>query len=475
MVVYDCIVVGAGPSGLTFATLADKNENILIIDKDSVIGGCHKVNRQKYENEFYFCEHGPRIYSNNYVNLKMILGKIGLKFNQVFKKFNLSFLEILYTVAKNNYFTIREIFIMIKDFIILLVNVDYKKNISLKNYMDDNNFTEKARNYIDRMCRFMDGGDSSKISFHSYFNIISEFILYNIYQPIKPIDELLFFLWEKYLKKRNISFKLKTGIKKIIENGKITKIETDANEIFETKKLILALPPENLVKILHNSPEDIKNSFMDFNDLTKFSKNTEYNEYISITYHWNYKLDIDRKLYGMYSNTDWGIAAIVLSNYMTFKESQSKTVISCAITINDKKSKYINKTANECDDEKEIFDEVFRQLKEIYKKLPIPTLMFINNKYINNEWVSNETAFIKTPNYNYLKSHNNNNIYTLGTHNGDAKVHFTSMESAVTNAIKMVNVIYNTNYKIKRPYNVRDFLIIVISCIIAILIIKNYY
>lgn len=39
----------------------------------------------------------------------------------------------------------------------------------------------------------------------------------------------------------------------------------------------------------------------------------------------------------MYSNTDWGIAAIVLSDYMTFKESQSKTVISCAITINDKK------------------------------------------------------------------------------------------------------------------------------------------
>jgi hypothetical protein len=46
-------------------------------------------------------------------------------------------------IAKNNYFTIREIFIMIKDFIILLVNVDYKKNISLKNYMEDNNLPKK--------------------------------------------------------------------------------------------------------------------------------------------------------------------------------------------------------------------------------------------------------------------------------------------------------------------------------------------
>ena len=31
MTIYDCIIIGSGPAGLTFATLADKNEKIMII------------------------------------------------------------------------------------------------------------------------------------------------------------------------------------------------------------------------------------------------------------------------------------------------------------------------------------------------------------------------------------------------------------------------------------------------------------
>jgi predicted NAD/FAD-binding protein len=95
MIIYDYIIIGSGPAGLTFATLADKNDKIMIIDKDKFIGGCHKVNRQKYENEYYFSEHGPRIYFNNYLNFKTILSIIGVKFSDIFVKFNLSFLEIL--------------------------------------------------------------------------------------------------------------------------------------------------------------------------------------------------------------------------------------------------------------------------------------------------------------------------------------------------------------------------------------------
>ena len=52
------------------------------------------------------------------------------------------------------------------------------------------------------------------------------------------------------------------------------------------------------------------------------------------------------------------------------------------------------------------------------------------------------------------------NIYILGTHTGNSKVHFTSMESAITNAIELVNKIYNTNYTIKRPYTIKDVIII---------------
>ena len=112
MNIYDCIIIGSGPAGLTFATLADKNEKIMIIEKDKFIGGCHKVNRQRYENESYFCEHGPRVYFNNYINFKMILNKIGLKFKNVFAKGNSSTTDLIYELSvKYKIFNFREIWI----------------------------------------------------------------------------------------------------------------------------------------------------------------------------------------------------------------------------------------------------------------------------------------------------------------------------------------------------------------------------
>lgn len=472
--IYDTIIVGAGPAGLTFATLADENEKILIIDKDNVIGGCHKVNRQIFENEKYFCEHGPRIYFNNYLNFRQILKKMNLDFYKIFKPYNLSLPEIFF--KEISYFNFNEMLILTRDYFRLLFDPTYGINMSMYEYLTNNKFSNKAIDYVDRRCRMIDGGDNKKISFHTFFNIINECMLYKIYQPSKPNDEGLFKYWYNYLKNRKINFKLNTGIDKIIEDESIIKIKSYNNEIFQTKKLILALPPSNLINILEDSPENIKNSFGNFDILKKYASNTEYAEYISITFHWGFKIDIDSKIYGMHTNTDWGIGAIVLTDYIKFKERNSKTVISCSITITDKKSKNINKTANECTDKKEIFDEVYSQLKEIYVNLPYPTLLFINNRYVNGKWISSEEAFIKTPDNGYLNFSNNKNIYTLGTHNGKGVVHFTSLESAVTNAIELSNLIYNTNYNVKKPYNMKELIIIIfVLFFIAILFIIKYY
>lgn len=464
MIIYDCIIIGAGPAGLTFATLADKNERIMIIEKDDVIGGCHKVNRIKYENEYYFCEHGPRVYINNYVNFKMILNKIGLKFKDLFKRNKKTTFDLLYNdVIKTNIYNFNENMIIMKDFMKLLLDPNYAKNISMKEYLITNNFTEKAIDYTDRNCRIIDGGDISKISLNSFLHIMNETLLYNTYQPILPNDEGLFYIWKRYLK--HIEFKLKTTITKIEEepDSKI-KVITN-NDIFYTKKLILAIPPENLYKILNNSNSNINK----INDLDIYSENTKYNEYISITFHWNFKLNLETQSFT--NNSDWGVASVILSDYMIFKENNSKTVISCNITITDKKSKVINKTANECKDKNEVIYETYRQLKDVYKNLPLPTLAFINNYYDNGTWKSNEKAFLKTPNYNYIRNNKlSDNIYILGTHTGNSKVHFTSMESAITNSIELVNKIYNTNYAIKRPYTIKDIIIIFLIVIIIIII-----
>ena len=172
MIIYDCIIVGSGPAGLTFATLADKNEKIMIIEKDNFIGGCHKVNRQIYENEYYFCEHGPRVYINNYVNFKMILNKIGLKFNDLFKRNKLTTFELLNKDISKKYYNTNEIFSIIKAFFSLLLDPNYAKNISMYNFLISNNFTEKAINYTNRYCKIIDGGDINKMSLNTFLHII---------------------------------------------------------------------------------------------------------------------------------------------------------------------------------------------------------------------------------------------------------------------------------------------------------------
>lgn len=474
MTIYDCIIIGSGPAGLTFATLADKNEKIMIIEKDKFIGGCHKVNRQQYENESYFCEHGPRVYFNNYINFKMILNKIGLKFKNVFIKQNATLTDLIYELAiEYKVFNFREIWIMTVEFFKLLLNPNYAKKQSLNDFMKSNNFSENAFKYTDLFIRITGGGDINKISLNTYLHMINETLLYTPYQPKLPNDEGLFNIWKNYL--NYVDFKFNTSINRIEkdDNG-IIKLISDNNKTFQTRRLILAIPPLNLYKILNNSPEELRT----INDLAEYSEKTEYNEYVSITFHWNFEIKElkDAKEY-LINTTDWGISKIILSNYMKFKERNSKTVISCCASYLDRKSKYLNKTANECKDKNEVIYEIYRQLKEIYPTLPIPTLAFINNYYENKEWKSNETAFIKTVNYNYLKNNKlSDNIYILGTHTGNSRIHFTLLESAVSNAIALINQIYNKDYPIKRAFTIKDLIIMIILFIIIaiILFIINY-
>lgn len=70
---YDCIVIGAGISGISFATsLKDKGQNILIIEKENRIGGHIQSYKSKTDNNFWF-ELGAHTCYNSYTSLLNIL------------------------------------------------------------------------------------------------------------------------------------------------------------------------------------------------------------------------------------------------------------------------------------------------------------------------------------------------------------------------------------------------------------------
>ena len=484
---YNLVIVGAGVSGLALANYAlsiNPKQSIIIIDKDKTIGGCHKVNRKKYNNHYYFCEHGPRSYSNNYVNFISLLKTMNINFYEIFNKHYSLFEATNKIIFKDKVFNFMEILYLTRDFIFVIFANKHGLNTSMKTYMDNNNFSQYAKDYIDLFCRSLDGGGAERISLNQFIASSIQMMLYTLYIPKKPNDEGLFKYWKHYLEKNKITFILNNGIDKIIENNNEEKKEiqkiilNDKTEI-SGDKFVFAIPPSSLIKVLENNNDNIKNAFGDLKKLKEMSELTEYDEYISITFHWDYHIELIDDVEKFNTFTEWGLATVNMSKSMTFKEVKSKTVISCAIIYTNKKSSFSNKTANECENEQELIDNVYEQLRTLYKNIPKPTLFFVNNIYNKTQkrWISNEEAYIKVPNVDYLDftSKHYKNIYNVGTHNGKHKNSFTSVESAISNSIKLANIIYNKKLKIKRCFDIRDLIIVILSIIILLLIIRYNY
>lgn len=472
MAKYNYIIVGGGPSGLILSLLLGKvGYKCLVFDSELSLGGCHRV----YRVNGLFTEHAPRIYSSTYVNTSKILKLIGTSFEDVFTPYDFNIANIGGNVS--SHLTTRELALFVSRFILFTLNSHYGENYSVMQFMRDHYFTEDAIDYIDRLCRLSDGIDASKYSINKFLQIVNQQGLHKLYQPRLPTDFGLIYKIENACKETgNVDFLPSNKVVNLILNSdrtKITGIETSNNQIYEADNVILAIPPKPLVTILQNS--NISSAFG--NDLNTWTSLSSYNNYIAITYHWDSKLSLP-KVWG-FPKTEWGVAFIVLSNYMDFKDDRSKTVISTCITIFDKA--YKGKTAHEVDNENDLKEYVFEQLKESFPDLKEPTISLLSPtvKRINGMWIENDSGYVKTFNNTYLpfQSRLITNLYNLGTQNGFSDYKFTSFESAVSNAINLAHKLDSRTKKIislSKAITLTDVARIVYFLIILTVIIALY-
>lgn len=479
--IYDLVIIGAGPAGLALATYCSKlNKKILIIEKEDDIGGCHMVRRVRENNESVFTEHGPRIYSSSYKNFINLLKGIDQDFYKLFTPYNFTMSAIGGETVWST-LNIKELFDLFIEYIYLIIDDSHGNNISMMEFTSKKKFQIKSVDMIDKICRLTDGADINRYTLNRFLNLFNQQFLYGIYQPKYPNDIGLFNVWKKYLLNHNVTFQLSSTVNNIIlneSNDKIHSIQvyTPDKKIksFQAKIFVAAVPPLNLVELLKNSNN--LNAFGNLLKLDSWSKKTAYIDYICITFHWDKKLKLPSR-YG-FPKTDWGVAYIVLTDYMNFNESSSKTVISTAVTISNRKSSHINKTADECT-KYDLIKEVYRQLLLSYPDLPLPTLSILSPgvEYdnINKKWISYDTAFISTSTESIIpfESDTLNNFYNLGTHNGKSKYKFTSLEAAVSNALELSFIIYPETrniYKFNSGYTVRDIIIFFVIIILFVLI-----
>jgi hypothetical protein len=492
---YDLVIVGAGPAGLALAhTSSSMYRRILIIDREQEIGGCHRVKRNV---DGLFTEHGPRIYLSIYYNFFNLLSEMGLKVEDVFVDYKYSFSDIAASKILPNY-TSYEIAMFALAYLMYVIDDDYGKDISLYEYLRGYGFSIKAIGLLDRLCRFTDGGNVYSYSLNKILRLSDNSGMMKIYQPRAPLDISLFDTWKRFLGNRGVDFMMGFNITDYdIQDNNVETITLSNAEKIRCGKLVFAVPPVALLGIIKYE-DGLRNAFGNYNDFERWAEKTKYIDYISITYH--FKEDQYLPIVnGLTFDTDWGVVLINLSDYMDnidavsasdavdamsasgassdVRNAVGSTVLSVAVSICDKNSRATYKKANESSAD-ELIKEVYRQIKEsVFPKLSADYKAIINpNNYYDtykNKWACRDNAYFNVYGEKYIPFNSSiNNLYNLGTHNGKSYVGYTTIESAVSNAIYLAGELYPevmSRYRVYRGITGKNVLIVVILFISLII------
>jgi hypothetical protein len=473
--IYDYVIVGGGPCGLTCALyLSKQGKKCCLIDKNDQLGGIHRVTRV---NEL-FTEHGPRVYSSAYVNFRNILRVLGTNFENLFVKYRFNISTIGGEGA--GHLNIDEKMSIIWQFIKLTfgLNKNYLENTSVETFAKTKNFSPDSIDYLDRICRLTDGAGAEKYSMFEFLQLINQNTFYKLYQPKFPNDKKLFFLWEQKLLQNNVTILKNTEVLDYYTQNNLHVIKCVDKEI-KGDKVIFCIPPKPFVQILEKNNNLLQQwSLYNKIDMREWALFNSYFNYIPISFHWRNKQSLP-KIWG-FPKEDWGIAFIILSDYMTPNvnniDFKNGMMISTCITRPESISKVTGKTAYQSNEE-EVKKEVFRQLKISFPQLEMYDMAIIHPKVkysSQGNWQEEDTAYIKTYKHEFVnyKIPDIKGMYFVGTQNGNSFYSFTSLESAVTNAFFYLRDEEKINITIEKPFELVYFLRILI---VTILILFLYY
>jgi len=471
---YDYVIVGGGPTGMTIAwILSNQKKKVLLIEKDEVLGGCHKVLRVNG----YFTEHGPRVYSNSFLMFIEILSDMNIAFTDLFIPYKFKHVNIdNKTILSLNF---NEIMALLSAFIKLIVNKDYGKTVSIKDFMIENNFSESSYDYIERLCLLTDGATIEDYTLFQFLQLVNQQFFYSLFQPKLPNDKGLIKLWTNKLLENNVKILLNSQVIKIdVENNNVSKliiIENGVQKEIIGNKYVLSIPPKPFYDLISSNPKT-ENNFGNNKEIQQWKVKNSYFDYITLTFH--YKNDVTLPKLNGFPRTPWGIGFVILSNFMNFKTDEpSKTVISICITMLNVPNEE-GKTANQSSHE-----EIIKYVKEQLSFFPNPDLVIISPtiKRSGNVWINEDTAYVVTTEQRFIKPKGNiSNLYYVGIHNGNSSYNFTAIESAVQNAIHYcIEEIPELKYRyiFKNLMEVRYLVIdaiIIILCIFIIIYIKKY-
>jgi hypothetical protein len=328
-------------------------------------------------------------------------------------------------------------------------------------WMNKRGISERTKNVVDRLCRMTDGSDSSRYLLTSFLSIFNQNFFYSFQQPILPMDKGLIAAWEGRLQS-NPNLKILKGEEVL---SILPGIVLTDKRIIKAKKIIFAMPPQYVVEIIKRSGGynpfsnwKIRDFTVPTNDIFDFAEKTKYIKYTSITFHFKNRMDLTTP-WGLAKDSKWGIVFIRLSDYMKDIEPGTKDVFTIAITKHDTPG-LNGKRADECTDS-EIKQETWDEMNEIFHFPEKPEKILIYH--------GDDKAFVQTVE-GFGEWEGTDDVFMISTHAGHSPYVFTSMESAVSNAIWLYNKLTGANRPIKTLWSVDVFVVLLVLITLALVI-----
>lgn len=484
---YDYVVVGAGPCGLAFAQCAQSvGKRVVVVDAEDTIGGCHRVRRVTVDGKRLFTEHGPRVYSDTYATFQQLLTHMGVSFHEIFAPYDFS----IATIGSSTVFqslTYTELVKLVIAFLKLTFDSSYGTQQTVAAFGVAHGFSNRAMDMIDRVCRLTDGAGADRYTLNQFLQLANQQYMYTLYQPRAANDKLLFKVWGEYLSqntcgKPRVDFVMRRTVNAVVtdKHGVVRGVDT-ALGMVAGKNVVLAVPPIAAARILGASASStVRNAFMADDAVSAFARTTDYELYIPITYHYFTEQRLPR-VHG-FPRSDWGVAFVVMSDYFAKETEDSATVISIGVTMPERIARRIGKTVHQCS-KGEMLQEVFEQMREAFPKLERPDVVLLSPgvTFDGKKWVSKDTAFIQTSAQPFPQVSTIPCLFAIGTHNLKSMYAFTSLESAVSNAVSLSHTLFpktKQKFPIRSRVTVKNVLarlVVIIAITLSVLVRRKYF